>query len=560
MFRLGCTVLPMSCRRIRPAIGLALASALATVVLTPGVSRADDSATLTVVGTSDVSDSNLMAAVLKPGFEAAYPGITLNYVPQGTGAAITTAESGAASALLVHAASLENQFVANGYSEEQYGRAVFYGDYVLLGPAADPAGVLNGSDPSSDVVTAFEKIAAAGDAGKANFVSRGGTPGTTVEEHAIWKLTTGVPTCTVSDANGGGVSPSTTSGACPSSISYPNWYHATGLAQAANIENADVCNYDGGNCYTLTDRGTFQYLMSTNAISKLQIVARNNSASAPGGSTLLVNSFHAYAINPTKFANDPNVHINLTGAEDFLNWVTSPAAQEAVARFEADQPEGAPFLPDAAPVVTLAHKAPRHVTAGDAVNVKGQLTNVVPGTPPLAGVQVSLATKPGDPSSVVDTTTTSARGHFSLHYRPRSAARLVVTTPQISQIEVTFPAPNPPFGDILVPTSAAAGRFALTSSVSLDHVTAHNGSVELKGRLDPTVTGDKATLKVYADPATGTTPRAHSLIATRSLAPGARKYDVHVHLTRGKKWAVRVAYVNPGVVTGGESNTRKLVV
>lgn len=550
----------MSPGRIRPALGLALASAIAAVVLTPGAARADDSSTLTIVGTSDVSDSNLVAAVLKPGFEAAYPGITLNYVPQGTGAAITTAESGAASALIVHAASLENQFVANGYSEEQYGRAVFYGDYVLLGPAADPAGVLNGSDPSNDVATAFEKIAAAGAAGKANFVSRGGTPGTTVEEHAIWKLTTGVSTCTVSDANGGGVSPSTTSGACPSTITYPSWYHATGLNQAPNIENADVCNYSGGSCYTLTDRGTFQYLVSTKAISNLEIVARNNSASARGGRTLLVNSFHAYAISPAKFANDPNVHINLTGAEDFLNWVTSPAAQAQVAAFEADQPEGAPFLPDAAPVVTLAHQAPKHVAVGDPVTVKGQLKNIVPGTPPLAGVEVSLATKAADPAAVVDTTTTSAKGHFRLRYRPTSAARLVVTTPQISQIEVTFPAPNPPFGDILMPTSAAVGKFALASAVTLERPTSHGGSVELQGTLDPKVAGNKASLKIYANPATGKTPRAHTLVATRSLSPGAKRYDVHVHLATGKKWAVRVAYVNPGVVTSGESNTRTLVV
>jgi tungstate transport system substrate-binding protein len=544
----------------RPVVGIALASALVTVVLTPGVSHADDSSTLTIVGTSDVSDSNLVAAVLKPGFEAAYPGITLNYVPQGTGPAITTAESGAASALIVHAASLENQFVANGYSEEQYGRAIFYGDYVLLGPPADPAGVMSGGAPSNDIVTAFEKIAAAGAAGKANFVSRGGTPGTTVEEHAIWTLTSGVATCNVSDANGGGTSPSTTSGDCPASIPYPDWYHATGAAQAANIENADVCNYSGGNCYTLTDRGTYQYLVSTNAISKLQIVARNNSASARGGSTLLVNSFHAYAINPAKFANDPNVHLNLTAAEDFLNWVTSPAAQQQVASFEADQPEGAPFLPDAAPVLTVSPQAPKHVIAGDPVTVKGTLTNVVAGTPPLAGVQVSLNSTTGDHQTALDTSTTSAKGHFTLRYHPTTAARLAVSTPQISQIEVTFPAPNPPYGDILVPTSAPAGSFALKSAITLASPTVKQGVVQLRGSLDPKVMGKQAALRIYADPVTGKTPRAHTLVATRALAAGARRYHVQLNLATGKKWAIRVGYVNPGVAAAGRSKTRTLLV
>ena len=91
-----------------------LAAMLPGVLSSPA--HADDSSTITIVGTSDVSDSNLMAAVIKPGFQAAYPGITLNYVPKGTGAAITYAEAGSASALIVHAAALENQFVQQGYS------------------------------------------------------------------------------------------------------------------------------------------------------------------------------------------------------------------------------------------------------------------------------------------------------------------------------------------------------------------------------------------------------------------------------------------------------------
>jgi tungstate transport system substrate-binding protein len=110
---------------------------------------------VTVVGTSDASDSNLLSAVLKP----AYPQYHLNYVSLGTGAAINYAKAGSASALLVHAASLENQFVAGGYSDEPYGRATFYGDYVLLGPASDPAGVL--ANAPHGIVTAFERIPAA---------------------------------------------------------------------------------------------------------------------------------------------------------------------------------------------------------------------------------------------------------------------------------------------------------------------------------------------------------------------------------------------------------------
>src|SRR5262245_386540 len=135
--------------------GLALG---ATTLVSPPPAGADDASTLTVVGTSDVFDSNLVQAVIKPGFEAAHPGVTLNYVSKGTGAAIDFAQAGTASALIVHAAALENQFVANGYSLEQYGRAIFWGDYVLLGPASDPAGIA--ASAGHDIATAFEKIAA----------------------------------------------------------------------------------------------------------------------------------------------------------------------------------------------------------------------------------------------------------------------------------------------------------------------------------------------------------------------------------------------------------------
>ncbi len=178
----------------------------------PHAHRASVSA-VTVVGTSDVFDSGLITNVIKPGFERAYPQYRLDYVSKGTGAAIQFAEQGAASGLLVHAATLENQFVAQGYSLERFGRAVFYGDYVLLGPASDPAGVARRAP--HDIVGAFELIARAGAAGRADFVSRGGTPGTTVEEHQIWALTRGVALCEVSMADGGGRAPSGTERSVP---------------------------------------------------------------------------------------------------------------------------------------------------------------------------------------------------------------------------------------------------------------------------------------------------------------------------------------------------------
>jgi tungstate transport system substrate-binding protein len=543
--------------RARLAVTVAVATAaLVAGFVTPVPAGADNSSTLTIVGTSDVVDSNLVAAVLKPDFEKAFPQYTLNYVSQGTGAAITTAESGAASALLVHAASLENQFVQQGYSEEQYGRAIFYGDYVLLGPAADPAGVMSGSSPSHDIVGALQKIAAAAAAGHANYVSRGGTPGTTVEEHSIWALTSGVKTCAVSSANGGGTSPSTTTGNCPSTISYPSWYHATGLTQGPNVENADTCNYSNGNCYVLTDRGTFDFLESTHAISHLQIVTRNNAASARGGDTLLVNSFHAYAINPAKFAGDSNVHLNLTAAEAFLTWVTSPKAQAEVKAFMG--PQDPPFKPDAAPKLTTS-RLPRHVRAGHRLTVTGRIRNVVPGTPRLAGVQISLrATPHGTHARTVATDTTNAHGRFVLHYRPTRSASYTVASPQISQIENSTLRPT--FGDLLHPTSRALGTSTQDGAVTLQRPTLSGGTVLLHGSVAPRTVGHTAAISVFARPVGTGHARKFRRVKKVTLAPSTRSFHLPVSLAAGHKWAIRVRYSNPGVIASATSKRRTLVV
>ncbi|MBV9484459.1 MAG: substrate-binding domain-containing protein [Frankiaceae bacterium] len=543
--------------RLRVLVSCAL---MISVGFGPAVAHADDSGTVTVVGTSDVVDSNLVAAVLQPGFEAAYPQYKLKYVSQGTGPAIATAESGAASALLVHAASLENQFVAAGYSAEQYGRATFYGDYVLLGPQSDPAGVLSGA--RHDVAAAFERIAAAGAAGHANFVSRGGTPGTTVEEHAIWALTQGVTTCDVDPANGGGTSPSTDAGPCPSSISFPSWYHVTGLSQGPNVENADVCNYDNGNCYVLTDRGTFDYLVATGAVSQLTIVTRDNAAKSRGGSSLLVNSFHLYAVNPAKFTGQPNVHINLTGAEAFLDWVTSPAGQDAVGAFMAGSGDP-PFRPDAAPLVAAHH---RHtVRAGRALVVHGAVSNRVPGTPPLAGIEVDLmGARKGHKPHVVAATTTHSRGTYTVRYRPHRTLRYRIATPAVQQVEIPCrhrnpknrPSLCPKFGDELAATTVRLGKVPVRGRVTLAQPTERGGKVLLAGALRPAVTGKRARLVVQAK----TSGHRFHRVGVRPLDPGARRFAVKVALRPGRAWTVRVTYTNPGLIVRTTSRHRTLVV
>ncbi|GAC1608811.1 MAG: hypothetical protein NVS3B26_07290 [Mycobacteriales bacterium] len=506
---------------------------LGTLVATPA--WADDSATLTVVGTSDVFDSNLVQNVIKPGFEKAFAQYTLNYVSKGTGAAIAYAEAGTASALVVHAASLENQFVGQGYSLEPYGRAIFYGDYVLVGPSGDPASVA--ANAPDDVVSAFERVASAGAAGTANFVSRGGTPGTTVQEHAIWARTTGVMTCDVSAANGGGASPSTSTGPCPSSIPYPSWYHATGLTQAPNIENADSCNYSGGGCYVLTDRGTFDYLTSTNAVSNLKIVTQASPTTTADKANLLVNSFHAYAVNPAKFSGNAAAGINRVAATAFLNWITSPPAQAAVGAYLSSGGRP-PFLPDAAPALS-AGAIPRAVVAGTSVSVTGRLANVAPNTPPLANQPVTLLARAAQDgaSTAVASTTTDAAGGFRFTVTPTRSATYTLSTGRLAQVEDASLSPS--FADLLAPSSLALGPIAVIARPGPPALTALSGGVRLRAALVPVTSGARGFVSIYG----AVVNHSLHLIKQGYVPAGATRVDATVAgLARNVPYTFQIRY------------------
>lgn len=430
-------------RSIRLVIALALLAATLTGCGSShgsGTRAADH--TLAIVGTSDIADSNLFAAVLKPGFEKAYPQYTVTYQGNATAQAMAFAKTGQFSALIVHAASLENQFVADGFSTEPYGRAIFWGDFVLLGPKNDPAGVMSGGAATADPAAAFAKIAAAGAAGKAHFIARETGAGTDVTSHKIWATTTGVATCAVSTENGGGAMPSTASGDCDtSSPAYPSWYTVTGAKQGANVQYADVCSPASGapDCYVFTDRGTYDYLASTGALSTVRPVVE-------GDSGLLVNSFHAYAINPDAVPDGSKV--NSAAATAFLDWITSPTGQKAVGSYLAETGD-APFRPDAAPVIRL------DATVRNAI--AGTLANVVPGTPPLSGQKVTLEVA-GKP---VASALTDAQGRFSIAHARPAGSDCALTTGPITQVEdATL---HPAFGDLLQPAVLALCAGAPTS-------------------------------------------------------------------------------------------------
>jgi tungstate transport system substrate-binding protein len=497
----------------------------------PAAAHATD---LFVQGTTDVRDAGLLDDVITPGFKAAYPQYTLKYIAVGTGQALTNAEAGGGSAVLTHAPTLESQFVAGGFSAEPFGRAIFYSDYVILGPKNDPAGVLSGAAHNS--AQAFQLIAAAGAAGKANFVSRGDNSGTNVEEKAIWKLTTGVPL-----VDSGKLAGEPGTGGTDAS-----WYHKTGNGQAQTVTVTDQCPFPGGNCYEMTDRGTFNRLVSKNAISNLQVVSDKNAASAPGGINLLVNSFHAYAVNPAKVPS-----ADLQGAMAFLNYLTSPGFQAKLKNYpNAAQPA---FFADARPTLTLTStKLPSRVVAGARLKVAGTLAYNLPGATPLTGSVLALQTShtaaifqaaAGPPAANI-------LGHNTVNAQSQFAFALPAS--RSGAVQISFPKTKD-----LSAATYQIGRISVTAKVTLSKASLKNGKVTLSGKALPSTQRDSAAELVVLARRAGS--RHFSKVTAVKAKNHSSRFSIPVTLSSGQ-WQLLVQYRDHNVVRPGSSATRSVSV
>ena len=123
---------------------------------------------LKLATTTSTENSGLLK-VLLPQFERK-TGVTVKVIAVGSGKAMKMGEMGDVDVLLVHARKMEDAFVAAGYGIDR--RDVMYNDFVVVGPANDPAGLKGGKD----VIAGFRKIAGSG----AKFISRGDNSGTDV--------------------------------------------------------------------------------------------------------------------------------------------------------------------------------------------------------------------------------------------------------------------------------------------------------------------------------------------------------------------------------------------
>ena len=251
--------------------------AVAVVAAMLGVAQAGDRH-IVVASTTSTENSGLFSHIL-PMFEAA-TGIEARVVAVGTGQAIRIAERGDADVLFVHDAASEKRFVDAGFGIDR--REVMYNDFIIVGPADDPAGIEGASAASA----AFGMIAKA----SAPFISRGDDSGTNKAELRIWQ-TAGVDAQAVS----GG------------------WYREIGAGMGAALNTAAASD-----AYTLSDRGTW---LSFRNKRNLKILVEGD----PG----LFNQYGVILVNPERHS-----HVKAADGKAFIDWITSAAGQAAIAEYK----------------------------------------------------------------------------------------------------------------------------------------------------------------------------------------------------------------------------------
>ena len=244
--------------------------------------------TVILATTTSTQDSGLLD-VLVPLFEKE-SGFQVKTISVGSGQAMKMGEKGEADVLLVHSPDAEKKFMAEGFGASR--RLVMHNDFIILGPAADPARV-----KGSKAAEAMKRIAQAG----ALFASRGDNSGTHTKEKGLWKAA--------------GIDPEG-----------QKWYQQTGLGMGQTLNVAAEKK-----AYILTDRATY---LSLKKGLGLEILVE--------GDGKLLNIYHVIELNTIRWPK-----VNAKGARAFADFMVAKKTQEIIGRFGVDR-FGAPlFFPDA---------------------------------------------------------------------------------------------------------------------------------------------------------------------------------------------------------------------
>jgi tungstate transport system substrate-binding protein len=238
--------------------------------------------------TTSTQDSGLLDLLI-PVFEK-QTGYQVKTISVGSGQAMKMGERGEADVLLVHSPAAEQKFMAAGFGATR--RLVMHNDFVIVGPAADPAKI-----KGTSAIEAISRIARSGSL----FASRGDNSGTHAKELGLWKAA--------------GLNPEG-----------QQWYQQTGLGMGQTLS---VAAEKKG--YTLTDRATYLALRKNLGLDILS-----------EGDGKLLNIYHVLELNSVKWPK-----VNRAGGKAFADFMVSKQAQQLIGSFGVSRYGSALFFPDA---------------------------------------------------------------------------------------------------------------------------------------------------------------------------------------------------------------------
>ncbi|MBV9604207.1 MAG: hypothetical protein JO027_03835, partial [Solirubrobacterales bacterium] len=276
------------------------------------------------------------------------------------------------------------------------------------------------------------------------------------------------------------------------------------------------------------------------------------SASAPGGADALVNYFHAYVINPSK----PGETVNLTAAQDFVDYLTSPALQSQLKTYLAktSDPAGAPFVADASPIIS-ARGIPHVYRGGKPAKVTGTVTNAQPGYATPANATVNVDEIRGALVIPVASGKTNSSGRFSVKFVPPSSGSYEVSTGQISMIE--NPSLNPAYGDILSPGATAPVKMTVRAAAPSLHASSQGGKALVFGAVVPGSGHGAGSVAVLAR-ALGS-KRAFRTVAVGRIGATQGNFAVSAPLRKGA-WQVTVRFSYSGHLVVSSTHTVNVTV
>ena len=247
--------------------------ALAIVIFVASINTQAQS--IVLASTTSTEQSGLFGYLL-PEFKKT-SGLEVKVVALGTGQALDMGRRGDADVLLVHDQGAEEKIVADGFAVKRF--AVMYNDFVLVGPAVDPA-----NTRGQDIAQALKKLSVS----NASFISRGDKSGTHAAELRFWKL------AGMQDSKGRGYKE------C-----------GCGMGAALNIASSSAA-------YVLTDRGTW-----------LSFKNRGDLTLLVEGDKRLFNQYGVLLVNPAR-----HPHVNAPDGQRFIDWLRSAPGQALIASYK----------------------------------------------------------------------------------------------------------------------------------------------------------------------------------------------------------------------------------